>query len=56
MTYTIRVIGEARPEAKRQRFFRTKAGKTLPGPRTDESDRKDWKVYVHAEAEDPWAA
>jgi hypothetical protein len=29
MTYTIHVVGEARPEAKRQRFFRTKAGKAV---------------------------
>lgn len=50
MTYTIHVIGEARPEAKRQRFFSNRAGKTIVGPRTDEPDRADWKSYVRAEA------
>jgi hypothetical protein len=39
MTYTIRVIGEARPEAKRQRFFRTKAVNT-PEPARRANERK----------------
>lgn len=49
------VPGEAKPESKRQRFFRDKAGHTHVGPRTDEPDRKDWKgrVYVCAKQSCP---
>ena len=42
------VPGDARPEAKRQRFNKKRDGTWVPGARTDEPDRKDWKAWVGA--------
>lgn len=50
MSYTIRVIGEARPERKLQRFPKTRSGRVIVGKRTDEPTRAEWKTWVRLEA------
>lgn len=46
----ITVPGDALTERKRQRFNRRKDGGLVPGARTDEPSRADWKAQVRHEA------
>ena len=44
--FEVWIPGKAKSERKRQRFIKNSDGQMVPGQRTDEPDRKDWKTWV----------